>query len=164
MRKLTTALSVAAALVLVPSALLAQTQTGDVTVTVPQVLVITSVTDLTISDTDTGWDFSNSDQSTVSGIVTIGTRANIPHDVQVTGAGLTYQSGGYSGADMVLQVETGTSTWADVGATAVTVLDALARGSHSSPVTFRTTADVANQGPGTYSGTITYTVVADDGS
>lgn len=131
----------------------AQSANGSASVTIPTVLVVSNVTALNISS---GFDFSSSNTASASGTVDITTRANILHAVDVTGTAITDGS-----SSLVFQVNDsgGTPQTVDVS-TPVKALASLARGSQTNTITFTATADVATNDPGTYSGTITYTVVA----
>lgn len=151
MKKLTTA--VLAMLALGAADLSAQSANGNASVTIPQVLVITSVGDLTVAST--AFDFSAANTSQATGAVSVGTRSNIAHAIEVTGSDLTL------GADnLALEVQASDASWSTVSATAVRAVAGLARGNQSGSVNFRTTADISLHSPGEYTGTITYTVVA----
>ena len=128
---------------------------GAATVNIPTVLVVTNVSDLTIAET--AFDFSGSNTSQASGSVTIDTRSNVLHAVDVSLNSPVANAGDV----LTLKVLGADATWSDVTATAVKALDNLARGTQTgNTISFQTTADVSQHAPGTYSGTITYTVVA----
>lgn len=129
---------------------------GNATVNIPEVLTIANPTDLLIAET--AFDLVNNDTHTVTTSTTVDTRGNVPHSVEVTGAALTLA--GSNPLDLEVQASDG--TWGTVSGTAITVLGptTLTRGVHTAqPITFRTTADITQHGPGAYTGTITYTVV-----
>lgn len=156
MRKLTAGLMMAAVLGFGAVDASAQASVpGQASVTIPTVLVISGVTDLTIVEGD--FDFTAGNTSLATGSVTIDTRSNVIHAVEVTGAALT------NGTDnLALEVQAADASWSALSATAVRALAPLARGSQTgSTINFQTTADVAQHTPGEYTGTITYTVVAD---
>ncbi|MFO7893916.1 MAG: hypothetical protein R6U63_09285 [Longimicrobiales bacterium] len=135
----------------------AQSVNGNATVNIPQVLSIANATDLAIAED--AFDLVSNATQTVTASTTVDTRGNVPHSVEVTGGALTLAGSN----DLALEVQNAGGTWAAVGATAVTVLDAttLTRGVHAAqPINFRTEADISKHGPGAYTGTITYTVVA----
>lgn len=124
--------------------------TGQATVTIPSVLEITGVTDLTIA----GFDFSGGNSSTATGQTTVDTRGNVPHAVNVAlGSDLTNGAGD----TFVLDVVT-TSGLSPLGTGALEVATLL-RGVHATAVQFEATADLGTDAPGTYTGQITYTVV-----
>lgn len=127
---------------------------GSATVTIPEVLRI-SVGDLVIPET--AFDFESGSQSEGEGQVTVTTRSNVEHGVDVTGGDLTMDA--YS---LPLEVREAGGDFEPVSASAVRALANLARGSQSNSVDFRVTADLEQHAPGTYEGTITYTVVADE--
>jgi hypothetical protein len=152
MKKLTVALVAVFALGGVSEAM---AQTGQATVVVPQVLTIRSVGDLTI--TLAAGDFSQTTgTASATGDVTVETMGNVAHSVDVTGGDLM------NGAEVfTLQVQdAGDSNFKDVSGTAVRAISGLARGLQTGTATFQATADVASHAPGTYTGTITYTVIA----
>lgn len=150
-----TVLAVMAVMAVGASELTAQTRNGAASVTIPEVLVVTAVTPLTIAEGD--FNFSTTDTPVATGVVTIDTRANILHAVDVTGSDLTLD-----GTPLVLQVEGADGTWTAVSATPVKALGNLAMGRRTGLlINFQTEADVAVHGPGEYTGTITYTVLAD---
>lgn len=155
MRKLTAGLMMAAVLGFGAVDASAQTVNGAASVTIPTVLVISGVTDLTIAEA--AFDFTAANTSLATGSVTVDTRANVSHAVEVTGAALA------NGTDnLTLEVQAADLTWSALSGTAVRSLAGLARGEHAaSAINFRTTADVSLHAPGEYTGTITYTVVAD---
>lgn len=134
----------------------AQSANGQATVNIPTVLVITNVTDLTIAET--AFDFSAADTAQAGGTVTIDTRSNILHAVDVTLN--TAVANGSDVLDLEVLHPDGV-TWNPVGGTAVKALDNLSRGSQTGNViNFRTAANVMDHAPGAYSGMVTYTVVA----
>lgn len=130
----------------------AQSVNGTASVTIPQVLRI-SVGDLVIPET--AFDFESSDQSTGLGDVAVQTRGNVEHAVDVTGADLTMLE-----HELPLQVRQAGGDFELVSAVPVRALANLNRGTQNSVVDFRVEADLALHPPGTYEGTITYTVVA----
>lgn len=131
----------------------AQTKAGQVSVTVPTVLVISSVDDLVITG---GFDFTTLNESAVTGAVSIVTRSNIEHAVDVTTGTVTLGTD-----DLVFKVaEAGTGTYLDASTTPVKALANLARGERTNDISFQATANVASNAPGDYAGTITYTVLA----
>lgn len=154
MKKMAMMATVVFALGGVTEAVAQTTADGQATVTIPQVLMIRSVTDLSI--VLAAGDFSDSDTAVGTGSVTVETRANVVHSVTVSGSDLMNEDDA-----ITIEVEAAAGGFSDVNATAVTALSALGRGSQSSQVNFQATADVATHAPGTYQGTITYTVVAD---
>lgn len=122
-------------------------------VTIPEVLMITSSGQLTIADTE--FDFSAANTSAATGAVTVNTRANVAHAIEVSGSALVL------GTDNLnLEVQGSDASWTALSGTAVRAVAGLTRGSQSGTVNFRTTADVALHAPGEYTGSITYTVVA----
>lgn len=152
MKKLT--MMVLTVLALGATSLTAQSANGAASVTIPTVLVVTSVTDLTIAET--AFDFTAANTSQATGSVTIDTRSNVVHAVDVTGSDLTN-----GGANLGVEVQASDASWSALSATAVKALDNLASGEQvGQAINFRTTADVAQHTPGEYTGTITYTVVA----
>lgn len=154
MKKLT--MAVLAMLALGATDVAAQTN-GSASVTIPTVLVVSNVTDLNIAETDFNMaDFASSNTAQATGSVTIDTRSNITHAVDVSGADLLL------GTDaLALEVQASDGTWATLSGTAVKTLDNLVRGPQTGNIiNFRATADVTQHAPGTYTGTITYTVVA----
>jgi hypothetical protein len=157
MRKVLTGLLVAAVFGLGAADLAAQgspSLQGNASVTVPQVLVVVSVTDLSITLANS--DFYSGDSGSATGQVSITTRANVAHDVEVTATDITDGS-----TNVTLEVQDSGDTFQTAGATAVTVLSGLSRGTQAgNAIDFRATADVTTNDPGAYSGTITYTVVA----
>lgn len=131
----------------------AQSANASASVTIPTVLVVSNVTALNISS---GFDFSSSNTASASGTVDITTRSNILHAVNVTGTTITDGT-----SNLVFKVNDSSGTPQAVDpATPVKALANLTRGSATNTITFTATADVATNDPGTYSGTITYTVVA----
>jgi hypothetical protein len=149
MRKLTAGLVMAALLGLGAVNASAQTVNGAASVTIP------TVTDLTIAGTQ--FDFTAGATSTAAGAVTVDTRANVLHAVEVTGAALTL-----GGDNLTVEVQASDLSWSALSATAVKSVAGLTRGTHAGrAINFRTTADVSLHAPGEYTGTITYTVVAD---
>lgn len=140
------------ALVMGTTELTAQTANGNASITVPTVLVVSSVTDLTIDGT--GFDFSAGETSTSTGTVDITTRSNVAHAVDVTGTAITDGT-----SNLGFSVLDAAGTYQAVGATAVKALANLAMGTQTNTVSFQATADVTTDAPGAYTGTITYTVV-----
>lgn len=129
----------------------AQTATGNASVTIPTVLVISSVGDLTIAS---GFDFSTANESAATGTVSIVTRSNIAHAVDVTSTTVSL------GTDnLVFEVQNSDLAYMDATGT-VKALANLPRGEQTNDVSFRATANVATHAPGEYTGTITYTVLA----
>ena len=129
---------------------------GSANVTIPTVLVVSSVSDLTIADTDFDMTaFTSGNTSQAQGQVTLSTRSNVVHAVDVTGSDLTL-----GGVVLPLQVLDANSTWQAVGGTEAKALASLPQGVNSGlTIDFRAIMDVTLHGPGTYTGTITYTVV-----
>ncbi len=152
MRKLTAVMAMTALMTLAGATDgVAQTATGAANVTIPTVLVISSVGDLTIAG---GFDFSTTDASSVTGAVSIVTRSNIVHAVNVSSTAIT------DGTDnLVFEVESSAGTF-EPAAGPVKALANLARGAQTNNINFQATANVATNAPGTYTGTITYTVLA----
>jgi hypothetical protein len=152
MKKLT--MAVLAMLALGATSVAAQSANGAASVTIPTVLVITNVTDLTIAEG--AFDFSAGNTSQASGAVTIDTRSNVLHAVDVTGSDLTN-----GGDNLALEVQGSDASWSTLSATAVKAVANLNPGTQAgNAINFRTTADVSLHAPGEYTGTITYTVVA----
>lgn len=158
MKKLTVAMAVVAATALGTAELSAQvSDQGQASVTIPQVLVVTGVGDLAIGAGE--FDFSAADSDAGTGTVSVGTRSNIQHAIEVTGTDLTLAGS----SALTLDVLDGSSNVVgSVGTTPVQAAAGLARGSRSTVITFQATASVLDHGPGEYTGTITYTVVADN--
>lgn len=123
-------------------------------VTIPEVLILRSVSDLVIAGT--AFDFSASDQATGTGSVTVETRSNITHAVSVSGADLMK-----NGDALTLEVQATDNSWQTLNATPVKAIGGLVAGTRSGTVNFSATADVELHAPGEYIGTITYTVIAD---
>lgn len=153
MKKLT--MAVFAMLALGATEVAAQT-TGQATVNIPQVLEISAVTELNIAEG--AFDFSTANSSTASGTVTVDTRGNVPHAVNV--ALLSGDLADANSNTLGLSVQTTTNGVQPLGATALEVLDYTTRGVQSGTVQFEATAALDTEAPGAYSGQITYTVVA----
>jgi hypothetical protein len=134
------------------SGLTAQSANGSASVTIPEVLRI-SVGALEIPAS--AFDFEESTQAEATGEVSVETRANIEHAVDVTGSDLTM--GEY---ELPLLVQATDSEYYALSGSAIKALGDLGRGTQNSMVSFKVLADLAVHAPGTYAGTITYTVVA----
>ena len=153
MKKTLIAVAALAFLALGATDVTAQTANGNASVTVPTVLVVSNVTNLTMDGT--GFDFTTSDVGTSTGTVTIDTRSNVAHAVDVTGTAI-----GDGTSSLGFNVMDAAGTYQPVGATAVKALANLTRGTQSNTITFPASSDVNTNDPGSYTGTITYTVVA----
>lgn len=151
MRKLMTAIMIAG-FALGAAEVSGQSVNGGATVTVPTVLTVTSVTDLVMDGS--GFDFTGSETATSTGTVSITTRSNVSHGVDVTGTDIT---DGNTVLDVEVQDASG--VYGTVGGAAVRALDALASGTQTNVITYQATADVTTDAPGDYTGTLTYTVV-----
>ena len=152
MRKLTAVLMVAG-LGFGAADVTAQTATGNASVTIPTVLVVSSVTNLTLAGTT--FDFSAGETATSEGSVTIVTRSNVAHAVDVTGTAIAN-----GGVALDFSVEDANATYQPVGSTAVKALANLGMGTQTNTISFQAGADVNTHAPGEYTGTITYTVLA----
>jgi hypothetical protein len=153
MRKLTMALLAVGALAGATDAYAQASTTANATVVIPQVLAFGTVDDLTIDATQ--FDFSATDTDVGAGTANVQSRANVTHSLSVSGANLT------NGTDaLTLQVLSSGAVFTDVTGTATEVAAGLARGLQNTLVSYQATADILLHSPGTYTGILTYTIVA----
>ena len=152
MKRLMMALTVLGVLAVGATDVYAQSTNGSASVTVPTVLVVSSVTDLTMDGS--GFDFSAGETATSTGTVDITTRSNVAHAVDVTGTAITDGT-----SNLGFSVQDAGGVYQAVSGTAVKALADLARGTRVSAINFQATADINTHDPGAYTGTITYTVV-----
>lgn len=156
MRKLTAAMAITALMTVAGTtngvAQGGPTATGAASVTIPEVLVISSVGDLTIAEGE--FDFSETNEASATGAVNISTRSNIVHAVDVTSTAIEQ-----GGETLKFEVMNSAGTYEPATGT-VKALAGLTRGVRSNIINFQATANVASHAPGEYTGTITYTVLA----
>lgn len=155
MRKLTiTILSALAVLVATNASAQSVTATGNVSITIAKVAYISVPSGDVAFNTPTNTDFQ-AGEIAANNSVAISYGSNAPHDLQVQIDGL----GGKSVGDLQWSVDGG-SSWTPMATSAANMASNGSGGLNSATADFKMLLDWATDAAGTYSGTITYTVVA----